>query len=399
MRYDDYQRGDVMKTTHQIIFEDSKDMRGLDSASVDLIVTSPPYPMIEMWDEMFVVQNPEIRDALNKEQGAVAFELMHKELDAVWTELHRILKPGGIACINIGDATRTIGGDFVLYQNHSRIMTYLLTIGFSSLPVILWRKQTNAPNKFMGSGMMPPGAYVTLEHEFILIVRNGSMRQFKTDREKQNRRESAFFWEERNVWFSDIWLDLKGTPQQLNHEETRLRSAAYPFELPYRLINMFSVKGDTVLDPFLGTGTTTLAAMAACRNSVGFEIEPSFQNPIISQMDTIAAYSNEHIRNRIKSHIDFVKDRFKTKGALKHRNKHYGFPVVTSQEKELLLNQLVSAAQMGEGVFGVSYSEKPQKEFCSDWDAFIMSNTEGSTPRKQQAKTQANEATRLRRLD
>ena len=132
-----------MKTRHQIIFQDSKNMKGVDSESVDLVVTSPPYPMIEMWDEMFVAQNRAISEALSKKKGPDAFELMHQGLDAVWNELYRILNNGGIACINIGDATRTIGGDFVLYQNHSRILTYLLKIGFSSLPVILWRKQTN----------------------------------------------------------------------------------------------------------------------------------------------------------------------------------------------------------------------------------------------------------------
>ena len=388
-----------MKTRHQIIFQDSKNMKGIDPESVDLVVTSPPYPMIEMWDEMFVAKDQAISKALSREKGPDAFELMHQELDPVWNEVHRILRKGGIVCINIGDATRTIDGDFVLYQNHSRILTHMLKIGFSSLPVILWRKQTNAPNKFMGSGMLPPGAYVTLEHEFILIFRRGSMRGFKTAKEKQIRRESAFFWEERNVWYSDIWLDLKGTAQSLNYEQMRLRSAAYPFELPYRLINMFSVKGDTVLDPFLGTGTTTLAAMAACRNSVGFEIEPSFRNPIVSQMDTIVPFSNEQIRNRINNHIAFVKKRFKTKGAFKHMNKQYGFPVVTSQEKELLLNQLVSTSQISDGVFEVSYSEKPHEEFCGDWHSFMLSQADKRIPKKRRSKRTPDKTVQLTLLD
>ena len=251
----------------------------------------------------------------------------------------------------------------------------------------------------MGSGMLPPGAYVTLEHEFILILRKGSMRGFKTDREKQIRRESAFFWEERNVWYSDIWLDLKGTAQSLNYEQMRLRSAAYPFELPYRLINMFSVKGDTVLDPFLGTGTTILAAMAACRNSVGFEIEPSFRNPIVSQMDTIVAFSNEQIRNRIKNHVGFVKDRYKAKGAFKHMNKQYGFPVVTNQEKELLLNQLVSASQISDGVFDVSYSEKPQEEFCGDWQEFIIPAGDQQIRKNRRSKRTSDKTVQLTLLD
>lgn len=354
-----------MKTTHRILFENSRNMEGILSGSVDLVVTSPPYPMIEMWDEMFARLNPAIKDALREKEGPAAFELMHQELDPVWNEVYRILKKGAIACINIGDATRTVGGDFVLYPNHSRILTYLLKIGFSALPVILWRKQTNAPNKFMGSGMLPPGAYVTLEHEFILILRKGSIREFKNAGELQIRRESAFFWEERNVWFSDIWFDLKGTAQDLSDDKTRLRSAAYPFELPYRLIHMFSVRGDTVVDPFLGIGTTMLAAMAANRNSVGFELEPNFRDPIVSRTETVVPLSNEHIRNRIRNHLDFVRDRLKIKGALKYKNKHYGFPVMTTQEKELLLNQLLSASEVSNNTFEVTYSEKPQQESCA----------------------------------
>jgi len=388
-----------MKTTHRIFFENSKNMECIPSESVALVVTSPPYPMIEMWDEMFARLNPAIKDALSKKEGSSAFELMHQELDPVWNEVYRILSNGGIACINIGDATRTIGGDFVLYQNHSRILTYLLTLGFSSLPVILWRKQTNAPNKFMGSGMLPPGAYVTLEHEFILILRKGSMREFKSADQKRIRRDSAFFWEERNVWFSDIWFDLKGTGQDLNNDKIRLRSGAYPFELAYRLINMFSVKGDTVLDPFLGTGTTTFAAMTANRNSVGFEVEPNFREPIHSQTHTVVAFSNEHIRDRIKSHIDFIEDRAKTKGAFKHKNKHYGFPVVTSQEKDLLLNQLISASKASDNTVEVTYSEKPQEEFCDDWEGFVIPKAKRSVSKKRLSKSEARKAVQLNLLD
>ena len=134
----------------------------------------------------------------------------------------------------------------------------------------------------MGSGMLPAGAYVTLEHEYILILRKGSKREFKLDAQKQNRRESAFFWEERNAWFSDVWMDLKGTSQNLGNRTARLRSAAFPFDLPYRLLNMFSVKGDTVVDPFLGIGTTMWAAMAAGRNCIGYEIEARLRDEIVS---------------------------------------------------------------------------------------------------------------------
>ena len=216
-----------MITRHQIYFQDSKNMEALPSGTVDLVVTSPPYPMIEMWDSIFAGQNVEISQALQNGDGPAAFEMMHVELDAVWQEVWRILKQGGIACINVGDATRTIDSRFWLYPNHSRILNQFLKLGFQALPAILWRKQTNAPNKFMGSGMLPPSAYVTLEHEYILILRKGPKREFKLEAEKQNRRESAFFWEERNAWFSDIWMDLKGASQNLGDRSARLRSAAF----------------------------------------------------------------------------------------------------------------------------------------------------------------------------
>jgi DNA modification methylase len=269
-----------MKTVHNIYFENSKNMGVIPSASVHLVVTSPPYPMIQMWDEMFANQNSAVAEALNQGDGFKAFDLMHLRLDPVWKEIYRILASGGIACINIGDATRTIGGKFRLYPNHSRILANMIEVGFCPLPAILWRKATNAPNKFMGSGMLPAGAYVTLEHEYILILRKGPKREFKTDQQKQLRRQSAFFWEERNAWFSDVWLDLTGTSQTRSNDNARLRSAAFPLELPFRLINMFSAKNDVVVDPFAGTGTTMAAAMATARNSIGFEFDPGFQDQI-----------------------------------------------------------------------------------------------------------------------
>jgi modification methylase len=355
-----------MKTSHQIIFDNSNNMNNIPSESISLVVTSPPYPMIKMWDEMFISQNPAIGNALKRQKGPDAFELMHRILDDVWNEVCRVLKNGGIACINIGDATRTINDNFSLYQNHTRIMSYLLKLGFSALPAILWRKQTNAPNKFMGSGMLPPGAYVTLEHEYLLIVRKGQKREFKTPKDKQIRRQSAFFWEERNVWFSDIWLDVKGASQNLFDNKVRNRSAAYPFEVPYRLINMFSVKGDTVLDPFLGIGTTMYAAMTAGRNSIGFELDKDLRDSIRSRLDTIIFYSNELINNRLSFHLSFLNEKYKTGKEFKYLNKHYGFPVVTNQEKELLINSVVKAKETNNNNFEIIYSEEPQQEFCGE---------------------------------
>ena len=364
-----------MKTRHRIFFDDARHMAALPDGSIDLVVTSPPYPMIAMWDDLFTRQNAHIAHALKASDGGTAFELMHRELDKVWDELSRILKTGGIACINIGDATRTIADHFALFTNHARIHTYLQKIGFSALPAILWRKPTNAPNKFMGSGMMPPGAYVTLEHEYVLILRKGNKRPFTSPADKQRRRESAFFWEERNVWFSDVWMDLIGTTQTLYDTASRKRSGAFPFELPYRLISMFSVKGDTVLDPFMGLGTTMLAAMAAGRNSYGYELDDSLAAQAASATGRIVVDANRRIRQRLENHLAFVTERCRRKGALRYENHPYRFPVVTRQETDLLINDLLSVERTDASAFTVTYAAAPQAEFVARIRGAILDDT------------------------
>ena len=324
-----------MITKHVINIGNSQNLKEVEDESVNLIVTSPPYPMIEMWDEIFSKLNASIADALNDENGAEAYNLMNEELDKVWAEVDRVLAPAGIACINIGDATRKIGNSFQLYSNHSKIINCFEQMGYQVLPDILWRKQSNKPNKFMGSGMLPTNAYVTLEHEYILIFRKGGNRDFKKQEDKENRRDSAYFWEERNVWFSDVWEDVKGTSQKLGDKKLRDRNGAYPFELAYRLINMYSVKGDTVLDPFLGTGTTIMASIASGRNSIGYEIDSNFKPFIIDGIMNSVELSNERITKRVADHILFVRDREEQKGALKHVSDVYNFSVMTNQEKKL----------------------------------------------------------------
>ena len=330
----------LMRTTHRLFFNPAQDMSAIADASVNEIITSPPYPMIEMWDGILASQNATFGEALHNGSVDVAFEAAHQELDKVWKECYRVLSPGGFLCINIGDATRTIKGEFRLFNNHSRIVKACLELGYNNLPNIIWRKQTNAPNKFMGSGMLPCGAYVTLEHEYILIFRKGSKREYKKEELKLARKNSAFFWEERNVWFSDVW-DLKGTKQKITNTETRDRSAAYPFEVPYRLINMYSQYGDTVLDPFFGLGTTMLAAMASGRNSIGFEIDDKLKSSIEDNLKSFSITDfNNVIKNRFDKHAEFVKARFSEKGPLKHSNNNLGSDVMTSQEEELEFHYL-----------------------------------------------------------
>jgi len=336
------------------VFSDARDLGFIDSESIDLVVTSPPYPMIQMWDDLFSELSPDAKKALEQEKGQGAFEAMHLELDRVWKELFRVLKWGAFACINIGDATRKIGGRFRLFPNHSRITSAFLQLGFDPLPSIAWHKPTNSPNKFLGSGMLPAGAYVTLENEYILVFRKGTKREFRTTAEKKARNSSAFFWEERNKWFSDIW-EMKGSPQKLNHDKLRQRSGAFPLELPYRLINMYSLYFDTVLDPFLGTGTTALGALACARNCVGVELDPQFKPFILEQQASFLSSANDLLQTRIQSHLDFVESRRSSHGELKYANVPHGFPVMTAQEKLLRLVRLVDISIRSEADVVATY--------------------------------------------
>ena len=151
-----------------------------------------------------------------------------------------------------------------------------------------------------------------------------------------------FFWEERNLWFSDKWKDVKGVRQELRVKGERERSAAYPFDLAYRLINMYSIQGDVVLDPFLGTGTTTLAAMASARNSIGFEINEQFEPIILERVKDVPSIAHRVVSERLTRHRQFIDKRLLEKKELKHINKHYHFPVMTQQEKWLKLPNLSS---------------------------------------------------------
>ena len=354
-----------MQTHHSLSVADARDLSWIDDGSVDLVVTSPPYPMIEMWDELFLRLQPDIREAMAEEDGQAVFEGMHAVLDPVWGQLYRVIREGGILCINVGDATRRLGPTFRIYPNHARIISACTATGFQMLPEILWRKQTNAPNKFMGSGMLPPGAYVTLEHEWILIFRKSKLRPFANPEERRNRGESAFFWEERNVWFSDVW-DFKGVRQDMGeggpgkpssaHRDARSRSAVFPFEMAYRLVNMFSVKGDMVLDPFAGCGTTMLAAMCAARNSNGVEIAGDMVPFIQAQVNEIVPWANERILERLERHRLFVEECGRNGRELKHTNRFYRFPVVSRQEREIQIEYLSSLTRIDDLHWRIEYS-------------------------------------------
>ena len=333
-------------TKHEIIIGNSNNMKVVPDGSVNLIVTSPPYPMVEMWDEMFSLQNPSIRNDLESGNGIVAFDKMHDNLNSIWQECDRVLADNGFICVNIGDATRTIGGNFQLYSNHTKIINKFSSMGYCVLPDIHWRKQSNAPNKFMGSGMYPAGAYVTYEHEYILVFRKGGKRIFKGV-ERERRQKSAFFWEERNIWFSDLW-EIKGTSQIITAPKaSRDRSAAFPFEIPYRLINMYSAEGDTILDPFAGLGTTILAAIASNRNSFGFEIDEKIANLALENIKELSSGLNRVIDKRIEAHKTFIDNLSEEQKAKCYDNVPQGYKVKTRQETAIRIDHISNIRSEG----------------------------------------------------
>ena len=345
-----------MKTSHRVLYGDARSaMAEMSPSTVDLVVTSPPYPMIGMWDETFSQRDGRVGEHIGDGDGDGAFELMHGQLDEVWKEVYRLLRPGGIACINVGDATRKIGGSFRVFPNHARVLTSCLGLGFEVLPEIIWRKQSNKPTKFMGSGMLPGAAYVTQEHEYVLILRKGRRRPLGTPRQRLERQRSAFFWEERNLWFCDVWEGLQGDRQRLGVDDARSRSAAFPFELGYRLVSMFSAQGGLVLDPFLGTGTTAVAAMAAGRDSIGIELDPRLSGLLEERMTDVVDFSNAFNERRISNHRAFV-ERMRREGReLGHVNERYGFPVMTGQETLLRIPLLKRVVKRDNGSFEVQY--------------------------------------------
>lgn len=232
---------------------DARRLDGIRDESVHLVVTSPPYPMIAQWDRLF------------ERQGAADHPAMLSVLEAAWHACHRVLVPGGILAVNVGDALRTVDSEFRLWPNHAATMLSAERAGFRSLPYILWKKPTNRPNAFLGSGFEPPNAYVTLDCEFVLIFRKGRLRRLPPH--DPARRASRYSRAQRDRWFSQLWSDVRGTRQTAGGR----RTAAFPLEIPSRLVRMFSLVGETVLDPFAGTGTTLEAASAHGRNAIGVE--------------------------------------------------------------------------------------------------------------------------------
>jgi modification methylase len=250
-----------MNTTHRLIQGDSRQMPFIKNESVHLVVTSPPYWTLKKYND-------------NESQlGHVAdYEAFLNELSKVWKEVYRVLTPGGRLVCVVGDVclSRRQHGRHVVVPLHSDIAVICRKIGFDNLNPIIWHKISNANyevsngTKFLGKPY-EPNAIIKNDIEFVLMERKpGGYRQPTA----KQRQLSMISKEEYGAWFRQFWT--------LTGASTKVHPAPYPLELAYRLVRMFSFWGDTVLDPFCGTGTTMLAAMKSGRNSIGIELDPEY---------------------------------------------------------------------------------------------------------------------------
>ncbi|HLD61809.1 MAG TPA: DNA methyltransferase [Patescibacteria group bacterium] len=248
-----------MKTNHKIIIGDSRNMAELQDKSVHLVITSPPYWQLKDYGTSGQIGfNDSYEDYINN-------------LNLVWKESFRVLNDGCRLCINIGDqfARSVYYGRYKIIPIRTEIIKFCETIGFDYMGAIIWQKATTMNTTggatIMGSFPYPRNGIIKLDYEFILIFKKLGEAPIVSREVKEKSKMSKEEW---NQYFTGHW-NFSGAKQDKH-------LAMYPEELPKRLIKMFSFVGDKVLDPFLGSGTTTLAAKNLDRNSVGFEINNEF---------------------------------------------------------------------------------------------------------------------------
>lgn len=249
----------MIQTQHTIINGDSRKMSELKDNSIHLIITSPPY-----W---------QLKDYGTENQIGFndSYEQYINHLNLVWRECHRVLHNGCRLCINIGDqfARSVYYGRYKVIPIHSEIIRFCETIGFDFMGQIIWQKttttNTTGGGAVMGSFPYPRNGIVKLDFEYILLFKKQGEAPKPT---KEQKDQSAMSNEDWNTYFNGHWY-FNGARQDKH-------LAMFPEELPKRLIRMFSFPGETVLDPFMGSGTTAYVARNLERNSVGYEINPNF---------------------------------------------------------------------------------------------------------------------------
>jgi site-specific DNA-methyltransferase (adenine-specific) len=251
-------------TEHRLHLGDARDLSWVPDNSVDLIVTSPPYWTLKKYEDR-KGQLGEIEQ----------YEAFLDELDKVWRHCARVLIEGGRICCVVGDVCipRKRDGRHRVMPLHADIQVRARGLGLDCLTPILWHKIANGVTEAEGNGAgfygkpYQPGAVVKNDVEYIIFMRKPG--EYRTTSMIQ-KALSMLTKDEMQAWFRSFWTDLKGASTRGGHP------APYPVELAERLIRMFSFAGDTILDPFLGTGSTTTAAIRAGRNSIGNELEPKY---------------------------------------------------------------------------------------------------------------------------
>ncbi len=253
-------------TTHRLHVGDARDMSWLADESVHLVVTSPPYWNLKEYEHCA------------QQMGHIAhYEQFLIELDRVWAECARVLVPGGRICCVVGDVCipRKRAGRHYVMPLHADIQVRSRSLGLDCLTPILWNKIANGVTEAQGNGAgfygkpYQPGAIIKNDIEYILFLRKGG--QYRSPSTLQ-RALSMLTKDEMQAWMRSSWSDIKGESTRRGHP------APFPAALAERLIKMFSFAGDTVLDPFSGTGSTALAALNAGRNSISNEIEPKYHH-------------------------------------------------------------------------------------------------------------------------
>lgn len=250
-----------LPTTHQLRRGDARELAAIADESVHLVVTSPPYWTLK-----------EYRDG-EGQMGAIAdYEEFVQELTRVWTECHRVLAKGGRLIVVVGDVclARRRHGHHAVVPLHASIQESCRQVGLLNLAPIIWYKIANAVFEVNGAGSFlgkpyEPNSIIKNDIEYILMQRKGG--GYRSP-ERTARVLSLISAEDHCQWFRQIW-DIPGA-------STREHPAPFPLELATRLVRMFSFVGDTVLDPFMGTGTTSLAASLCGRHSIGVEIDPHY---------------------------------------------------------------------------------------------------------------------------